>query len=191
MQSERSSAVRRHVRAGLGFPVGRTEKQLRRDCVGNEMRLGAAAIVGVAAAAETVLTEIIDQITYVKEHSSNKKELSKRITPKDIASVIRHDTDLSSVINPAGIAMGGQEERSIDELKEMFAPEKTETEAVAPRRRKKKTTKAKKAATRSRSRSRSRSLSRSPSRSSSSSRSRSPARKGGRLSRAARRKARS
>ncbi|KAJ8295022.1 Histone H2AX [Rhodotorula toruloides] len=92
----RKAAESRSSRAGLQFPVGRTERIFRK---GNySKRLGAGAPVFLAAVLEYLTAEILELAGNAAK--DNKK---KRIIPRHLVLAIRNDEELDKLLGNGGV----------------------------------------------------------------------------------------
>jgi histone H2A len=108
--------VSRAQKAGLLFPVSRISKSLKKK--GRSKRVGVGAGICLAASLEYICAEITELAA--KRCSSDKR---KRITPEDVALVIRSDQDLNKLTN--GMTMStGETLKRISTM--VFPPTKSE-----------------------------------------------------------------
>uniref|UniRef100_A0A0K3CD31 Histone H2A n=1 Tax=Rhodotorula toruloides TaxID=5286 RepID=A0A0K3CD31_RHOTO len=92
----RKAAESRSSKAGLQFPVGRTERIFRK---GNySKRLGAGAPVFLAAVLEYLTAEILELAGNAAK--DNKK---KRIIPRHLVLAIRNDDELDKLLGNGGV----------------------------------------------------------------------------------------
>lgn len=89
----------RTKRAGLVFPVGRTERLMRERRVA--ARIGGTAAVYLAAVLEYVAREIVEL-----SNNAAKDEHRKRIAPRHIMLVVKNDEELNKLF-PGAFARSG------------------------------------------------------------------------------------
>eukprot|EP01083_Nonionella_stella_P024870 68505_1 len=99
-RSNGNRRVSRSSRAGLVFPVGRVQRNLR--SLDARSRISAAAPVYLAAVLEYITAEVLELAG--KESTDAKK---RRITPRFIQLAIRRDAELNQLMAGAVIPEGG------------------------------------------------------------------------------------
>lgn len=93
-------SVSRSVRAGLIFPVGRLQTKLRKS--GYAKRVGSGAPVFLAAVLEYLSAEIFELAgNNARDHKRS------RITPRDVQTAIRMDSEFDHMLRRVTIASGG------------------------------------------------------------------------------------
>eukprot|EP01111_Echinosteliopsis_oligospora_P010872 TRINITY_DN345_c0_g1_i1.p1 TRINITY_DN345_c0_g1~~TRINITY_DN345_c0_g1_i1.p1 ORF type:complete len:149 (+),score=56.02 TRINITY_DN345_c0_g1_i1:92-538(+) len=90
----------RSKRAGLQFPVGRINNQLKKGRY--SARIGAGAPVYLAAVLEYLSAEILE-LAGNASHDNNKV----RINPRHIQLAVRNDEELNKLLHNVSIASGG------------------------------------------------------------------------------------
>ena len=94
--------VRRSVRAGLVFPVGRTATLLRKKLGQEVERIGEGAPVYLAAVLEYLAAEVLEL-----SGNAAAQYHKKRIAPQHIRMAIKHDEALSRLIGSDRVIMLG------------------------------------------------------------------------------------
>ena len=93
-----SGGSSRSSKAGLQFPVGRIHRYLK----GSAPRIGAGALVYLAAVLEYLCAEILELAGNAAR--DNKKS---RIIPRHIQLAVRNDEELNKLLSHVTIASGG------------------------------------------------------------------------------------
>ncbi len=110
-------------RVGLIFPVGRIGSLLRKGRY--TKRVGATAPVYLAAVLEYLTAELLELAGKVA--SQHKK---KRITPRAVTLAVRHDEELSQLLQNVTFTQGGVPVNVHDVLKKKKASRKASSQAV-------------------------------------------------------------
>jgi len=110
-------------RLGLIFPVGRVGSQLRRGRY--TKRVGAAAPVYLAAVLEYLTAELLELSGKVA--GQQKK---KRITPRAVTLAVRHDEELSQLLQNVTFTQGGVLPNLHDVLKKKKTSRSKHSQAV-------------------------------------------------------------
>lgn len=105
------------TRLGLIFPVGRVGSMLRRGRYSK--RVGSAAPVYLAAVLEYLTAELLELSGKVA--AQQKK---KRITPRSVTLAVRHDEELSQLLQNVTFTQGGVLPNLHDVLKKKKASRK-------------------------------------------------------------------
>jgi histone H2A len=111
------------AKLGLIFPVGRIGTALRRGRY--TKRVGATAPVYLAAVLEYLTAELLELSGKVA--SQQKK---KRITPRAVTLAVRHDEELSQLLQNVTFTQGGVLPNLHDVLKKKKASRKASSQAV-------------------------------------------------------------
>jgi histone H2A len=90
----------RSSKAGLNFPVGRINSRLRR--AGYNKRVSATAPVFLAAILEYIASEMLE-LSHDQAFARDKR----RVSPCDIFTVIRSDSELNKLFDGASLPYGG------------------------------------------------------------------------------------
>ncbi|KAK0416464.1 hypothetical protein QR680_012502 [Steinernema hermaphroditum] len=90
----------RTVRAGLQFPVGRIQRQLKKGRYAE--RIGSGGPIYLAAVMEYLIAEILELAGNAAQ--DNRKS---RITPHHVMLAVRNDEELSKLFSDATFAQGG------------------------------------------------------------------------------------
>ncbi|KAK0413106.1 hypothetical protein QR680_006604 [Steinernema hermaphroditum] len=90
----------RTVRAGLQFPVGRIQRQLKKGRYAE--RIGSGGPIYLAAVMEYLIAEILELAGNAAQ--DNRKS---RITPRHVMLAVRNDEELSKLFSNATFAQGG------------------------------------------------------------------------------------
>lgn len=98
-QKKKKQHNSRSARAGLQFPVGRVQRQMKSY---NVKRVGAGAPVYLAAVLEYIAAEILELAGNAAR--DNKKQ---RIVPRHITLAVRNDEELNKLLSDTTIASGG------------------------------------------------------------------------------------
>eukprot|EP01006_Ploeotia_vitrea_P048272 TRINITY_DN67212_c3_g2_i1.p1 TRINITY_DN67212_c3_g2~~TRINITY_DN67212_c3_g2_i1.p1 ORF type:complete len:148 (-),score=23.99 TRINITY_DN67212_c3_g2_i1:231-674(-) len=90
----------RSRKAGLTFPVGRTNRLLRQNRYAS--RIGKAAPVYLAAVLEYLVAELLELAG-----NASRDNMKKRINPRFLTLAIRNDEELNKLLAGVTIASGG------------------------------------------------------------------------------------
>eukprot|EP01026_Neomeris_dumetosa_P024143 TRINITY_DN2019_c0_g1_i7.p2 TRINITY_DN2019_c0_g1~~TRINITY_DN2019_c0_g1_i7.p2 ORF type:complete len:172 (-),score=22.19 TRINITY_DN2019_c0_g1_i7:550-1020(-) len=99
-QYRRKVPIRKSVKAGLIFPVGRVARLLKRGRYSD--RIGAGAPIFMAAILEYLAAEVLELAG-----NAAKDNRKKRINPRHIQLAIRNDQELSQLLHDVVIPEGG------------------------------------------------------------------------------------
>lgn len=96
----KAKSISRSVRAGVGFPVGRLHRLLRKGNYAE--RCGAGASVYLAAVLEYLTAEVLE-LAGNAARDNNKV----RIIPRHLQLAIRNDEELNRLLSTVTISQGG------------------------------------------------------------------------------------
>ncbi|CAD2222540.1 C-terminus of histone H2A, putative [Angomonas deanei] len=101
-KASRKSGSSKSAKAGLIFPIGRVGSLLRRGQYAR--RVSASGATYLAAVLEYVVAEVLE--LSVKAATQSGKKV-RRLTPRTLTLAVRHDDDLSKLLQNVTISKGG------------------------------------------------------------------------------------